>query len=237
MTVRLSVNLNKFALVRNSRGQNTPDICQIAQTVLALGAAGVTVHPRPDHRHITPQDVIDLNRVVETFKSGVELNVEGYPSDDFIRLVCQVKPHQVTLVPDPPDALTSSFGWDVASEFDFLQSVSARLKSVGIRVSVFIDPVMQDVAMLKKIGVDRVELYTYDYAHGGLIAPYVAVATQLKAAGIGLNAGHDLNLENLSYFIQTIPGLLEVSIGHALVCDSFEMGMSVAVKRYLDAVQ
>ena len=232
----LSVNVNKIALLRNSRGQNTPDVLAIARQVVACGAAGITVHPRPDERHITYQDVQELS--AWSSDQSAEFNVEGYPSDSFVELVLAARPDQVTLVPDPPGALTSAFGWDVVAQFDLLADVLARFKTEGIRTSLFLDPGEQPIERLCQLAPDRVELYTYDYAHGysdrdAVIEPYVQLAKQLDDCGIQINAGHDLNLDNLGFFVTSLPSLKEVSIGHALICDALQMGLNDAVRAYL----
>lgn len=230
---KLSVNVNKIAVVRNSRGGNMPDVVRAACDIERFGADGITVHPRPDARHIRYDDVRDLKRVLHT-----ELNVEGNPIPSFIDLVCEVVPAQVTLVPDAPDAITSNAGWDTLANRAFLSEVTARFHEKGIRVSIFVDPVPEMVAGAKACGADRVELYTEAYArdyHLGrerVIAPYVAAAEEARRQGLGLNAGHDLNLDNLSYFAERIPWLDEVSIGHALICDALYYGLENTVALY-----
>jgi pyridoxine 5-phosphate synthase len=237
MTTALSINVNKFALLRNSRGQNTPDVASLASRCLDLGAAGITVHPRPDGRHVLWEDVAVLRALTDT--RGCEFNIEGYPSADFVQRVCAARPTQVTLVPDPPEALTSSFGWDLWKHSDFLSDCVDLFKAAGIRTSLFVDPGFGNWSPLLTIGADRVELFTYDYAHQyasgreEAIAPYVEAAEVLLDMGIGVNAGHDLNLENLAYFVTTIPSILEVSIGHALVCDCLEYGFDETVRQYV----
>jgi pyridoxine 5-phosphate synthase len=231
---KLSVNINKIATLRNARGGNLPDVIKAAIDCERFGAEGITVHPRPDERHIRYQDVLDLKPVLTT-----EFNIEGYPSREFIDLVIKVKPHQVTLVPDPPGVLTSNAGWDTISHKSFLQDVISILRSNGIRTSVFIetDPVM--IRAAAETGTDRVELYTESYAgrypsgREQAIAPFILAAGVAQECSLGINAGHDLNLENLKYFAQNIPGLLEVSIGHALICDALYMGLENAVQLYL----
>lgn len=235
---RLSVNINKIATLRNARGGNLPDVIKAAKYCERFGAEGITVHPRPDERHIRYQDVHDLKDVVTT-----EFNVEGYPSRSFMELVLQVKPHQVTLVPDPPDALTSSEGWDTVSQRDFLKDVIGQLKEAGIRTSIFVDtnPAMMEGAALT--GTDRVELYTGPYAEGfetdpaTAIAPYVKVAEIANTLDLGINAGHDLNLDNLRYFNNAIDGLLEVSIGHALISDALYFGLENTVNMFKRELQ
>ncbi len=235
---RLSVNINKIATLRNARGHNLPDVLKVAQDCERFGAQGITVHPRPDERHIRYQDVRDLRPLVKT-----EFNIEGYPSESFISLVLEVHPAQVTLVPDAPDALTSNAGWDTLKRADFLKEVIGRFRQAGIRTSIFVeaDPVMVEGAA--KIGTDRVELYTESYASGynadceKAIVPFVAAAEAAGRCGLGLNAGHDLNLDNLAYFNQRIPNLAEVSIGHALICDALYYGLENTIQMYLQRMQ
>ena len=235
---RLSVNINKIATLRNARGHNLPDVLKVAQDCERFGAQGITVHPRPDERHIRYQDVRDLRPLVKT-----EFNIEGYPSESFISLVLEVHPAQVTLVPDAPDALTSNAGWDTLKRADFLKDVIGHFRQAGIRTSIFVeaDPVMVEGAA--KIGTDRVELYTESYASGynadreKAIAPFVAAAEAAGRCGLGLNAGHDLNLDNLAYFNQRIPNLAEVSIGHALICDALYYGPENTIQMYLQRLQ
>lgn len=232
---KLSVNINKLATIRNSRGGNNPDVVAYAQKIESYGAQGITVHPRPDQRHIRFDDVYALKKVVKT-----EYNIEGYPSDDFIRMVLEVQPTQVTLVPDPPDVLTSNNGWDTISQQSFLKAVIGKFKSAGIRTSIFLNPDPTMIESAKSTGTDRIELYTEAYAshyhqdREKAIAPYIETALKANEIGLGINAGHDLDLHNLRYFAQTIPSLLEVSIGHALVCDALEFGMSNTVRMYLN---
>ena len=231
---RLSVNINKIATLRNARGGNLPDVIKAATDIEEFGAEGITVHPRPDERHIRFSDVRELKKVVKN-----EFNVEGYPSSKFIRLVCEVKPHQVTLVPDPPNAITSNAGWDTITNRIFLTDVVKKFKDAGIRTSVFIDADSKMIENAVETGTDRVELYTESYAEGypvdreKAIAPFVEAAKTANEVGLGLNAGHDLNLENLRYFVENIPGLLEVSIGHALICDALYYGLENVVRMYL----
>ena len=231
---KLSVNINKIATLRNARGGNLPDVVKAAIDCERFGAQGITIHPRPDERHIRYKDVTDLKKVVTT-----EFNIEGYPSEDFIKLVCSVKPAQVTLVPDPPDAITSNAGWDVIKNETFLKEIISEFKNHGIRVSVFVDTDLNNIRHAYKIGTDRVELYTEDYAKQfsadkeKAIAPFVAAANAIKDSGIGLNAGHDLNLDNLNYFAKNIPGLMEVSIGHALISDALYFGLENTIQMYL----
>lgn len=231
---KLSVNINKVATLRNARGGNNPDVVRVALDCEKFGAQGITVHPRPDERHIRHQDVFDLRPKLST-----EFNIEGNPSDDFCSLVLKAKPDQVTLVPDAPDQLTSNHGWNTIKHEAFLRDVVGRFKSAGIRVSIFIDaqPVLADYA--KKVGADRVELYTEPYAANyaanreEAIAPFVQTAIHCREIGLGLNAGHDLSLQNLAYFHQQIPWVDEVSIGHALICDALYLGLRETISEYL----
>jgi pyridoxine 5-phosphate synthase len=236
--VKLSVNVNKIATLRNARGGDRPKVVHAAQTCVEAGCHGVTVHPRPDGRHIRVQDVYDLAAMLT-----VEFNLEGYPSPQFLDLVCQVRPTQCTLVPDPPDVLTSNAGWDLRNDVGWLHDVLRRLHDHGIRTSLFLAPDTEQVRRAKDVGTDRIELYTEHYARifgtseqDQAFAPYYKAALMAQEVGLGLNAGHDLNLENLPYFAQQIPGLLEVSIGHALICDALDMGLHQAVKAYLRAL-
>lgn len=231
--VNLSVNINKVATLRNARGGNVPNVESVAIDCENFGANGITVHPRPDERHIRYDDVFALRPLIRT-----EFNVEGYPSDEFMQLVLQVKPTQVTLVPDAPDVLTSSHGWNVEENLEFLTTIVDRLKEAGIRTSIFVDANEAVVRMAAKTGADRVELYTGPYAAAfatdpqAAVAPYVAAAQAARKVGLGLNAGHDLNLENLRHFCEQVPHLLEVSIGHSLISDSLYMGLEQAIKAY-----
>ena len=226
---KLSVNINKIAVVRNSRGGNLPDVVRAALDIERFGAEGITVHPRPDARHIRYDDVRDLKRALTT-----ELNIEGNPIPGFIDLVLEVVPAQVTLVPDAHDAITSNAGWDTLANRAFLTDVTARFHAKGIRVSVFVDP----VAGAKACGADRVELYTEAYAREypddpqRAVAPYLAAAEEARRQGLGLNAGHDLSLENLRWFAERIPWIDEVSIGHALICDALYYGLENTVQLY-----
>lgn len=231
---KLSVNINKVATLRNARGGNNPDVVRVALDCEKFGAQGITVHPRPDERHIRHQDVFDLRPRLST-----EFNIEGNPSDDFCSLVLKAKPDQVTLVPDAPDQLTSNHGWNTIKHEAFLRDVVGRFKAAGIRVSIFIDAqsVLADYA--KKVGADRVELYTEPYAANytanreEAIAPFVQTAIHCREIGLGLNAGHDLSLQNLAYFHQQIPWVDEVSIGHALICDALYLGLRETISEYL----
>lgn len=231
---RLSVNINKVALLRNSRGGNLPDLIQVARDCEAFGAEGITVHPRPDQRHIRYADVPALRSVVTT-----EFNIEGNPAPDFLELVLANPPQQCTLVPDGNQQLTSDHGWDTVAHAAFLQDVTATLHSRNIRVSIFVDPDPRMVEGAKALGADRIELYTGPFAHAfaanaaQAVAPYTRAAEVAQAAGIGINAGHDLNLDNLRFFRQNCPGLLEVSIGHALISDALYYGLSNTIRMYL----
>lgn len=235
---RLSVNINKIATIRNARGGNLPDVTKAALDIERFGAEGITVHPRPDERHIRYSDVREIRPLLKT-----EFNIEGNPIPSFIDLVSEVVPDQVTLVPDAPDAITSNAGWDTLRHREFLTEVIARFKALGIRTSVFVDPVPEMVAGAKACGADRVELYTAAYAEQypagaeKAVAPYLAAAKEARRVGLGLNAGHDLNLENLAFFIRTIPWTDEVSIGHALISDALYMGLEATVKAYLSKVK
>lgn len=235
---RLSVNINKIATIRNARGGNLPDVTKAALDIERFGAEGITVHPRPDERHIRYSDVREIRPLVKT-----EFNIEGNPIPSFIDLVSEVVPDQVTLVPDAQDAITSNAGWDTLRHREFLTEVIARFKALGIRTSVFVDPVPEMVAGAKACGADRVELYTAAYAEQyaagaeKAVAPYLAAAEEARRVGLGLNAGHDLNLENLAFFIRTIPWTDEVSIGHALISDALYMGLEATVKAYLSKVK
>ena len=231
---RLSVNINKIALLRNARGSEIPNLLKFAADCENYGAQGITVHPRPDERHITRKDVYELKKGVTT-----EFNIEGYPTPDFLKMVCEVKPEQCTLVPDEPGQLTSDHGWDTLKHQGFLKEVVAELKGNGIRVSLFIDPQNKLIEAAKTTGADRIEFYTGPYAHDfyqdkkAAIKDFVAAAEYCNKIGIGINAGHDLNLDNLQFFQQQIPGLLEVSIGHALVRDCLYFGLENTIQLYL----
>jgi pyridoxine 5-phosphate synthase len=236
---KLSVNINKIATIRNARGGNNPDLLQVAQDCQRFGAEGITVHPRPDERHIRYQDVYDLKPLVTT-----EFNIEGNPKEQsFVDLVLATRPTQVTLVPDATNALTSNAGWDTHKHKDFLVEIIAVFKKAGIRTSIFVDAVIDMVEGAAQTGTDRIELYTESYAHlysnnrEMAIAPFVQAAIRANELGLGLNAGHDLSLENLRYFQQNIPNLLEVSIGHALVCDALYLGLENTVQLYLREVK
>lgn len=231
--IHLSVNINKIATLRNARGGSIPDLLLAAKRIEGYGAKGITVHPRPDERHIRYSDVRELAPILTT-----EFNIEGYPSEEFLLLVEEVRPAQVTLVPDPPHVLTSNAGWDVLARRDELKEVLQRLKQSEIRTSLFLDPNPIQVEAAAEVGADRIELYTEAYASGfnaskeAAIAPFVAAAEAALLCKIGLNAGHDLSLENLLFFAKEIPGLLEVSIGHALISDALYFGLENAVRMY-----
>lgn len=236
--IKLSVNINKIATLRNARGGSVPDVLEAAKRIERFGADGITVHPRPDERHITRNDVYGLKQIVTT-----EFNIEGYPSDDFMAMVLEVKPHQVTLVPDPPEAITSNAGWDIEGNEGFLKDVVGKLKSEGIRVSIFLDAIPERVLQAAAIGTDRIELYTESYAVGyavnreQAIRPFVETAREAQKHGLGLNAGHDLSFTNLRYFAEQVPGLLEVSIGHALISDALYWGLENTVSLYKRELQ
>ncbi len=233
----LSVNINKIATLRNARGENRPCVEDVAVDCERFGAQGITVHPRPDERHIRRDDVFTLRPLVRT-----EFNIEGYPSPEFIDLVLKVRPEQVTLVPDAPDTLTSNHGWDVASNLGFLTSVVERFKDAGIRTSIFVDPDPSQIVAAAGTGADRVELYTKPYADlyptdpAAAVAPYAEASRAAHNNGLGVNAGHDLNLDNLAYFKHNIPYLNEVSIGHALICDALYLGLEETIRRYKAAI-
>lgn len=235
---KLSVNINKVATLRNARGGNNPDVCRFALDCEAMGCEGITVHPRPDERHIRRADVFALRPILHT-----EFNIEGYPSSEFIELVLQVKPAQVTLVPDAPDQITSNHGWDTITHLGFLSEIVTKFSEAGIRTSIFIDPDVTMVEYAAKTGADRVELYTEPYAAGYsanrevAVAPYITAAQAARKVGLGLNAGHDLSLENLAYFSQQVPHLDEVSIGHALICDALYLGIQETIRRYKECLK
>ncbi|MBR4826449.1 MAG: pyridoxine 5'-phosphate synthase [Bacteroidales bacterium] len=235
---RLSVNINKIATIRNARGGNVPDVLQAAVACERFGAQGITVHPRPDERHIRYSDVRAIRPVVKT-----EFNIEGNPIPSFCSLVAEVLPDQVTLVPDAHDAITSNAGWNTLTNKDFLTQMCSFFKGLGIRVSIFVDPVPEMVFGAAGCGADRVELYTAGYAEKyplgpeAAIAPYVAAAQAARQAGLGLNAGHDLSLENLAYFVHTIPWTDEVSIGHALISDALYLGLEKTIASYLSEIR
>lgn len=230
---KLSVNINKIATLRNARGGDVPSVTQVAVDAQKFGADGITIHPRPDERHITRKDVYDLKPLITT-----EFNIEGNPHRTFIDMVLEVKPEQVTLVPDADDAITSNAGWDCKEHLDFLKSVIAEFKAAGIRTSIFLDPNPEMVKYAAQTGTDRIELYTEAYAKGytnnkeEAIKPYIATALEAEKYGLGVNAGHDLSLDNLKYFAAHIPNLLEVSIGHALISEALYLGLENTIQSY-----
>ena len=232
---KLSVNINKIATLRNSRGGNYPNVCDFAFDIQEYGAEGITIHPRPDERHIRYKDAYDLKKVVTT-----EFNIEGNPIDKFVRMVSDIRPTQVTLVPDAIDAITSNSGWDTNSNKSMLKEVVSEFKSYGIRVSIFLDPDIQFIDSVCEINPDRIELYTEDYARQfsknnfSIINNYRKCSIEIGKAGIGINAGHDLNLKNIKYFKENIENLLEVSIGHALITESLYFGLEKTIKKYLE---
>ena len=235
---RLSVNINKIATLRNARGGNIPNVLQLAIDCQKFGAQGITVHPRPDERHIRYQDVREIKPVITT-----EFNIEGYPSKEFIDLILEIKPDQVTLVPDPPEALTSSKGWVIAENLSFLKEVTGKFKQAGIRTSVFIDTDLSNIENAIQTGADRIELYTEPYAKNHsrdrekAIEPFIKAAVKAGSIGLGINAGHDLNLNNLKYFYDNIPELSEVSIGHALISDALYFGLEKTIHLYLEQLK
>lgn len=235
---RLSVNINKFATLRNARGGNNPNLLQTALDCENFGAQGITVHPRPDERHIRYNDVLQLKDHIKT-----EFNIEGFPDKRYMELVSLTKPAQATLVPDPPDAITSNAGWDTIKNRDFLSDIVSQLQSLGIRTSIFVDPVEKMIEGAKQTGTNNIELYTESYARNfhidkqSAIAPYIKSASLAASIGLKINAGHDLDLENLSYLKQNIPYLDEVSIGHALVCDAIYLGLENTIQLYLRQLQ
>jgi pyridoxine 5-phosphate synthase len=230
---KLSVNVNKIATLRNARGEDTPNVVKVALDCERFGADGITVHPRPDERHITRQDVLDLAPVVTT-----EFNIEGYPNERFMELIDEVRPAQATLVPDPPGVLTSNAGWNTREHQDMLTELAVELKGKGVRSSIFVDTDLKNIEYAAKCGVDRIELYTGPFAADYLKDPEMAIKPYAEAArlaleyGLGINAGHDLSLDNLKYFKQRIPGLLEVSIGHALISDALYFGLENTIQQY-----
>ncbi len=235
---KLSVNINKIATLRNSRGGNNPDLIKVAQDCERFGAQGITVHPRPDERHIRYRDVIDLSKIVTT-----EFNIEGYPDERYLELVKKVNPTQATLVPDLPGAITSDNGWDTIKNENFLKEIISELKKQNIRVSLFVGTEEKMIEGAAKIGADRIELYTGPYSHQFLkdkriaIEPYLKAAKKADELKIGINAGHDLDLDNLNFFFKNIPSLLEVSIGHALICDALYLGLENTIQLYLRQLQ
>lgn len=234
----LSVNINKIATLRNARGENNPDVCAVALDCERFGADGITVHPRPDQRHIRRDDVFKLRPILRS-----EFNIEGHPDNSFVDLVLKVRPTQVTLVPDAPDALTSNAGWDVKANAEMLTALVERFKDADIRTSIFVAPDIETIKAAAATGADRVELYTKPYADGykanreKAIAPYVEAALTARRLGLGVNAGHDLSLENLAFFSSRIPFLSEVSIGHALICDALYMGLKETIRKYKECLR
>jgi pyridoxine 5-phosphate synthase len=234
METKLSVNINKIATIRNARGGNTPNLVKVAIDCERFGAQGITIHPRPDERHITTQDVYDLNKVVKT-----ELNIEGYPDERFMQMIAELKPAQATLVPDPPHVLTSNAGWDTKANLEWLTKLIAEIKSHGVRTSIFVDTDLVNIENAAKTGVDRIELYTGPFAEEfpidatKSISSYIDAANLATSLGLGVNAGHDLSLENLKFFKENIPQLAEVSIGHALISDALYFGLENTIQRYL----
>lgn len=235
---KLSVNINKVATIRNARGGNLPNLVQVAKDCERFGAEGITVHPRPDERHIRYKDVYDLSPIVTT-----EFNIEGFPSQAFINMVLEVKPTQVTLVPDPPGVLTSNAGWDTVKQKDFLKEVIATFHQANIRTSIFVDTQLTNIENAVETRTKRIELYTGPYAEefaankAAAVAPYVKAAELAHQLGLEINAGHDLNLDNLTYFKSNIPYLKEVSIGHALICDALYFGLETTIKKYLNCLK
>jgi pyridoxine 5-phosphate synthase len=243
MKTKLSVNLNKVALLRNQRDLTYPSVTGIAELVIGAGADGITVHPRPDERHIRRSDVRDLGELLRTRYPDIELNIEGYPSADWLDLVHEIEPAQATLVPDSPEQRTSDHGWDLEADGNLLVPIVRDLRAAGIRVSLFLDPDPEALPAVKATGADRIELYTEPYArafaaghHAESLASYAATARAADGAGLGVNAGHDLNLDNLPAFRRAIPMLAEVSIGHAITADALRMGFPAAVREYLAAI-
>jgi len=235
---KLSVNINKIATLRNARGEDNPNILHMAKLIEAYGAQGITVHPRPDERHIKKRDVLDLKKNLK-----VEFNVEGYPSADFIHFMHEIRPEQITLVPDPPDVLTSNAGFRLTDDFAFVCEAIAQLAPTKSRISIFIDPkdfMSGDLAIIKATGTDRIEMYTKDYADNFgneiILGHFESLALRAKKIGLGVNAGHDLSLQNLQHLVSHIPVIDEVSIGHALICDALTLGMKESVQRYLAAL-
>lgn len=234
----LSININKVATLRNARGENNPDVQKFATDCETFGAQGITVHPRPDERHIRYDDVLRLRPILRT-----EFNIEGYPTPRLMELVLRVRPEQVTLVPDAPDAITSSAGWDVEKHFEFLEQIVGKLHEAGIRASIFTDTDEANIRAAARVGADRVELYTKPYADGyeqnrdEAVAPFVAASIAAHKAGLGVNAGHDLNLQNLRFFAEKLPYLNEVSIGHAVICDALYMGIENTIHAYRDQLK
>lgn len=235
---RLSVNINKVATIRNARGGNNPNVVQVAIDAERFGAQGITIHPRPDERHITTKDVYDLKEVVTT-----EFNIEGYPDERFLQILKDVRPDQATLVPDPPNVLTSNAGWDTVRRAEELKPIIDEIKSLGIRVSIFVEPEIEVIEGAYQLGTDRIELYTEMYASAfkqnpeEAVRKYALASKRAHELGIGINAGHDLDLDNLNYLVKTIPYIEEVSIGHALICDALYLGLENTIQLYLRALK
>jgi pyridoxine 5-phosphate synthase len=235
---RLSVNINKIATLRNARGGNNPDVVNCAKDCERFGAQGITVHPRPDERHIRLSDVIALKKIVTT-----EFNIEGYPDERFMKIIEDIRPAQATLVPDPPTAITSNAGWDTMGEKIFLSEITRKIQALGVRVSIFVDPAVEMVEGAASIGAERIELYTEPYAHRyhadkeGAVKPYLEAALAAQRLKLGVNAGHDLDLQNLKFLCQSIPWLEEVSIGHALISDALYFGLENTIQLYLRQLQ
>ena len=233
MATKLSVNINKIALLRNSRGGNIPDVMKFAKDCEKFGADGITIHPRPDERHIKKSDALELAKIITT-----EYNIEGFPDERYLNIIEQTIPTQATLVPDPPNVLTSNQGWNIIENFKFLKNIIDRLKKLNVRVSLFVETDPEQIKAAKDVGADRIELFTGPYAHNFHIDKYQAIKPYIKAAelafklNLGLNAGHDLNLQNLKFFKQNISNLLEVSIGHALIADALYLGIKETIKQY-----
>ncbi|RYM33801.1 pyridoxine 5'-phosphate synthase [Brumimicrobium glaciale] len=235
---KLSVNVNKIATIRNARGGDVPNVVQVAKDCERFGAEGITIHPRPDERHITTKDVYDLKKVVTT-----EYNIEGYPDERFMKLIEETRPAQATLVPDGPDVLTSNAGWDTIKHKEWLTKICKQLSEWGVRSSIFVDTDHKNIEGAKAVGVDRIELYTGPYAddyekdRDAAIKEYVYAAELANELGLGINAGHDLSLDNLAFFKQSIPNLKEVSIGHALIADALYLGLETTIKKYLELLK
>jgi pyridoxine 5-phosphate synthase len=239
MMTKLSVNLNKIALLRNSRGRDFPNVIDFANKMMDLGVEGITIHPRQDERHITRQDAYDLGKLLAV-KPNVEFNIEGYPSKNFMNLVTEIKPDQCTLVPDSPEQLTSDHGWNLNEDADFIKDICQQLSLAGVRSSLFMDPNVEQIKQVLKTGADRIELYTEEYAstyrndnHDAIFERYKAAAAEAQKVGVGVNAGHDLDLNNLSKFL-TINNILEVSIGHVLTIECIEQGLPNVIPQYLN---
>ena len=235
---RLSVNINKIATLRNARGGNNPPLVQVAKDCERFGAQGITVHPRPDERHVRYADVVELKKAVAT-----EFNIEGYPDERYLKLIEEVRPAQATLVPDGPQAITSNAGWDTLAHTEFLKGITERIKALGVRLSIFVDPDHKMVEAAYRIGADRIELYTEPYAIGfrtnkaEAVKPYIKASAVATKLGLGINAGHDLDLNNLKFLKQSIPLMDEVSIGHALICDALYLGLENTIQLYLRALK